>query len=200
MNVAQTSLNKCLMISALLLSLLFSTSSYADTFTIHQLMQSLAEAKPSRATFTETKHIALLDKPVKSSGELFFTAPDYLEKRTLLPKPESVILDGNKILIERGSKTYYFTLQNLPEMGIFINSIRGTLAGDLDALERSFQLSLEGNANKWTLQLVPTNAKLQKLFQHIRIAGFNNQINSIDVIQTDGDSAYMSIKPLDNKQ
>jgi outer membrane lipoprotein-sorting protein len=200
MTVAKISTNQLLMLSGLILPLLFSAACNAENFTIVQLMQTLEKAKPSHATFIETKHIALLDQPVVSSGELFFTAPDHLEKRTLLPKPESLIVDGNKILIERGSKTYYFTLQNMPELGAFINSIRGTLAGDLNALKRSFQLSLEGNAKQWTLQLAPTNEKMQKILQHIRIAGFNNQIHSIEISQTDGDTALMTIKPVDNKQ
>ena len=184
------------MTSAFTLALLFSTISQAGTFTIEQLMQTLAETKPSRATFTEKKQIALLDQPVESSGELFFTAPDYLEKRTLLPKPETLIVNGQKILIERGSKTYYFTLQNLPELAAFINSIRGTLAGDLKSLKRDFQLHLEGGTDKWSLQLTPTNEKMKTLLRHIRIAGFNNQIQNIEILQTDGDSAVMSIKPV----
>jgi outer membrane lipoprotein-sorting protein len=200
MSVAKISVNKLFILSGLILALLFSAACNAENFTIVQLMQTLEKAKPSHATFIETKHIALLDQPVVSSGELFFTAPDHLEKRTLLPKPESLIVDGNKILIERGSKTYYFTLQNMPELGAFINSIRGTLAGDLNALKRSFQLSLEGNAKQWTLQLAPTNEKMQKILQHIRIAGLNNQIHSIEIFQTDGDSSLMAIKPMDSKQ
>jgi outer membrane lipoprotein-sorting protein len=177
--------------------LLCVSNSHADTLTIAQLMQKLEKAKPSHATFTEKKHIALLDEPVESSGELFFTAPDHLEKRTLLPKPESLIVDGNKIFIERGSKTYYFTMQNLPELGVFINSIRGTLAGDLKSLERSFQLSLKGNIDQWTLQLLPTNKKMQKLLNNIQIVGLNDQIHSIEISQVDGDSSHMLIKPVD---
>jgi outer membrane lipoprotein-sorting protein len=200
MSVAKISANKLFMLAGLTLSLLFSAACSAENFTIGQLMQTLEKAKPSHATFIETKHIALLDQPVVSSGELFFTAPDHLEKRTLLPKPESLIVDGNKILIERGSKTYYFTLQNMPELGAFINSIRGTLAGDLNALKRSFQLSLEGNAKQWTLQLAPTNEKMQKILQHIKIAGLNNQVHSIEIFQADGDSSLMAIKPMDSKQ
>jgi len=173
---------KQLLISmTLAMSLLFSNASHADDFTVKQLMQMLAKATPDHATFIETKQIALLDQPVVSSGELFFTAPDHLEKRTLLPKPESLTLDGNKILIERGSKTYYFTLQNLPELGILVNSIRGTLAGDLNTLERHFVLNLEGGADQWLLQLVPNKAKMQKLLTDIQIAGSQSQIQTITV-------------------
>ena len=65
---------------------------------LQQLMDSLAQNKSGRATFVETKRIAMLDKPVESSGELLFTAPDRLEKRTLKPKPESMIVDGDALL------------------------------------------------------------------------------------------------------
>ena len=193
-------LNQLLVLSLVALTCLFSAISHADTFTIEQLMQALSKAKHNHATFVEKKYIALLDEPVESSGELFFTAPDQLEKRTLLPKPEALIADGNRILIERGSKTYYFTTQNLPELGIFINSIRGTLAGDLHNLTRSFQLNLAGDTNKWVLHLLPTNKKIQKMLKHIQIAGMNDQINSIEIIQIDGDRAVMTIKPVEKTQ
>ncbi len=178
------------------ISVAFASTCHADSFTIEQLMQDLAKAKPDHATFKEKKFIALLDAPVESSGELFFSAPDYLEKRTLLPQVESLIVEGNKILIERGSKTYYFTTQNLPELGTLINSIRGTLAGNRNALERSFDLSLEGKVTDWRLQLIPTNEKMQKILKHIHITGNNNQIHSIEMAQVDGDHSLMLIQPV----
>lgn len=52
-------------------------------------MTELARNQGGRAHFTERKYIALLDKPVVSSGEMRYTAPDYLEKRTLTPRLES---------------------------------------------------------------------------------------------------------------
>lgn len=181
-------------------SSLFASHSLADTLNIQQLMESLAKAKPNHATFTEKKYIALLDEPVESSGELFFVAPDQLEKRTLLPQAETLLVNGNKILIERGNKTYYFTTQNLPELGVLINSIRGTLAGNQRALESSFHLKLTGNIDEWTLQLSPTNEKIQKLLKYIHIAGHQSQIQSIEVFQVDGDRSHMRIQPVKQTQ
>ena len=181
-------------------SLLFTSHSLAETFNIQQLMQSLAKAKPHHARFTEKKYFALLDEPVESSGELFFVAPDQLEKRTLLPQAETLLVNGNKILIERSNKTYSFTTQNLPELGVLINSIRGTLAGNQSALERSFQLKLTGNNDGWKLQLTPTNEKIQKLIKYIHIAGHQSQIESIEVFQFDGDRSYMLIQPVKQTQ
>jgi outer membrane lipoprotein-sorting protein len=163
---------------------------------INQLMRDLAQARPDHASFVEKKSIAILDKAVESSGELFFSAPDHLEKRTLKPKPESLIVNGGDLLIERGRKKYHLQLQDYPELAAFINSIRGTLAGDLKALERNYRLSLDGTAERWTLQLLPLDAKMQAVLQHIHIAGVRDQVRSIEITQTDGDSSLMTIEKL----
>ncbi len=163
---------------------------------IQQLMQTLAQNKSGRATFVEAKHIALLDKPVESSGELLFTAPDRLEKRTLKPKPESMIVNGDELLIERGRQKYQLQLQAYPELAAFIDSIRGTLAGDRKALERNYRLSLEGTAERWTLQLLPLDEKMQAVIKRIRIAGVRDEVRSIEITQADGDSSLMAIEKL----
>ena len=161
---------------------------------LQQLMDTLAQTKSARATFVEKKNIALLDKPVESSGELLYTAPDRLEKRTLKPKPESMVINGGELLIERGRQKHQLQLQAYPELAAFIDSIRGTLAGDRNALERSYRLSLEGNAERWVLQLQPLEPKMLAVIQRIRITGARNQVRSIDITQADGDSSTMTIE------
>ncbi|MDP2247473.1 MAG: outer membrane lipoprotein carrier protein LolA, partial [Nitrosomonadales bacterium] len=59
---------------------------------IDQLMQSMAKIRSGQANFLESKNIAMLNAPIVSEGELFYTAPDRLEKRTIKPKPESMVL------------------------------------------------------------------------------------------------------------
>lgn len=163
---------------------------------LQQLMDSLAQNKSGSATFIETKHIALLDKPIESSGELLYTAPDRLEKRTLKPKPESMVVNGGELLIERGRQKYFLQLQAYPELAAFIDSIRGTLAGDRKALERNYRLSLNGSPERWTLQLLPLDEKMQAVIRRIRIAGVRDQVSSIEITQADGDSSLMVIKTL----
>ena len=163
---------------------------------LQQLMETLAQNKSGRATFVEAKHIALLDKPVESSGELLYTAPDRLEKRTLKPKPESMVVNGGELFIERGRQKYNLQLQAYPELAAFIDSIRGTLAGDRKALERNYRLGLEGTAERWTLQLLPLDEKMQAVIKGIRISGARDQVRSIEITQADGDSSLMTIEKL----
>ena len=172
-----------------------SPSAFA-AWDLGQLMETLAQTQSSRANFVEKKSIALLDKPVESSGELLYTAPDRLEKRTFKPKPESMVVKGDELLIERGRQKHRLQLQAYPELAAFIDSIRGTLAGNRAALERNYRLSLEGSAERWTLQLLPLDEKMQAVIQHIRIAGVRDQVRSIEINQADGDRSVMAIQNL----
>ena len=182
--------------SRLLAVMLLPAISQAADWNLDQLMQSLAQTRVAQARFIEKKSIALLDKPVESSGELFYSAPDRLEKRTLKPKPEFMVLDQGTLVIERGRKKHRLQLQDYPELAVFIESIRGTLAGDRKALERNYRLALEGTAEHWTLQLWPLDEKMLAVVKRIRITGVRDAMRSFEIFQTDGDSSLMLIEKL----
>ena len=176
--------------------MLLPAISHAANWDIDQLMQGLAQIRTGQASFVEKKTIAMLDRPVESSGELFYRAPDHLEKLTLKPKPESMIVDGGKLVIERGQKKYRLQLADYPELAAFIDSIRGTLAGDRKALERNYRLSLDGTAEHWTLQLIPIDKKMQAVVKRIQIAGVRDAVRSMEITQADGDSSQMLIEKM----
>jgi outer membrane lipoprotein-sorting protein len=177
----------------LVLALVAHTSASAAEWGIDQLMQGMAQTRSGHATFVEKKYIAMLDQPVESSGELFYTAPDKLEKRTLKPRPESMLLDGGTLTVEQKGKRHVLPLQNYPEIVAFIDSIRGTLAGDRSALERVYKLSLTGDEQQWALELQPISARMKKVVERIRIDGERNELRTIEIRQADGDRSVMTI-------
>jgi outer membrane lipoprotein-sorting protein len=168
-------------------------------FDVGQLMDDLARHKGGRAKFVEKKYISLLDKPVVSTGEMTYVAPDRLEKRTLTPKPEILLLDKEMLSIERDKQKLTINLGNQPEALAFIDSIRGTLTGNRAALERNYLLHLAGNADKWVLTLLPSEPKIAALVLKITVSGSRNQIRSIEYLQADGDRSVMSIEPIEVK-
>ena len=190
--------NRLLYIGILLCSLpLVAPSIHAnENWDLDKLMQSLANNRNGHAKFTEKKFIAILDKPVESSGELFYTAPDRLEKRTLKPKAESMLVDKDKLIVEQRGRQHVLSLQSYPEIAAFIDSIRGTLAGNRKALERTYKLSIEGNEQDWSLSLLPLQDKMKKVVSSINISGSGNMLGSIQIQQADGDSSVMTITPL----
>lgn len=176
------------------LVLVFSPVIHATPLSIAQLMTSLANHPQGAATFTEKKFISILDQPLESSGELLFVAPARLEKRTLKPKTETMVLDGDTLTLERGRRTHTLQLKDYPEVANMIESIRATLAGDRQALERVYHLALSGNAEHWTLTLTPLDARVGAVIARIRIDGIRNRVRGVEILQADGDRSVMTIE------
>jgi outer membrane lipoprotein-sorting protein len=164
--------------------------------TLSQLMQRLAKRHHGHAIFLERQFIAVLDRPLESSGELFYDAPDRLEKRTLAPKAESLVLDKGTLSVQRGAHSYALALKDYPQVAPFIDSIRATLAGDLAALRHTYAVSYEGAAGGWTLVLEPHEAKLAALIARIRMTGSDDVISEFTVERADGDRSVMTIREL----
>ncbi|MFH1603708.1 MAG: LolA-related protein [Pseudomonadota bacterium] len=174
--------------------LLAASAATAGDWKLPALMQLLAQNKAGKAIFVEKKYIAIIDKPIESSGELAFTAPDRLEKRTLKPNPELLILEGDNLTIDQpGKRRRTVNLQAYPEVSAFVESIRGTLAGDRSMLEQVYTLELTGSAEKWQLVLAPTQARMLDIVNRIRIGGSHADVKTIDFEQADGDRSEMVI-------
>lgn len=181
------------------LTFLVMSPAWAGTWDIDTLMRGLAKHEGGKAKFVETKTIALLDKPVVSSGELNYVPPARLEKRTLKPKQELMVLDGDQLRLERGKQVFTIRLSEQPEALAFVDSLRGTLAGDKAALEKNYKLRLSGTEDKWTLDLLPDDQRIAAFVLRITFGGSRNHVDWIRYLQADGDSAVMTIEPLDGK-
>ena len=84
--------------------------------------------------------MAMLERPLRSSGELLYEAPDHLEKHTLEPRPETLILEHGVLTAQRGHRSQVSGCR-LPQVVPFVESVRATLAGDRAALEHYFHVS-----------------------------------------------------------
>jgi hypothetical protein len=160
-----------------------------------QLMQGLAQVQSSKAKFTERKYLAVLIAPLDSSGTLLFQAPGHLEKHTLKPKAENLVLDQGVLTIDSKARNIKRTLvlQEYPAVWAFVESIRSTLAGDLPTLQRFYKISLKGNATKWSMQLLPLDQKTRQVMSEIVISGRGAHVTNIETTESNGDHAMMTV-------
>ena len=175
---------------------LAAPAAHAADWGVTQLFEMLSREKPGRTLFKEKKYLAILDKPVESSGELVFTPPDRIEKKTLLPKPESVVVDRDSVTLERAGKRHTLRLRENPAVAVLVESIRGTLAGDLAALTRTYSVALDGAAPRWRLVLRPLDPALGTLVERVEITGAQVRVASVEIFQADGDRSVMTLAPL----
>jgi outer membrane lipoprotein-sorting protein len=168
----------------------------AADFDLARLMDLLKNQKPGKATYHETKQIAILEGPVESTGELLFTPPDRLEKRSAGLNAERLVVDRETLTIERGGRRQTLSLREHPQIAVFIESIRGTLAGDRASLEKTYTLALGGDARDWRLVLKPRDAQLARIVSRIVISGTQAQVRRIEIEQADGDRSVMVVTPV----
>jgi hypothetical protein len=160
-----------------------------------QLLSQLAAQPRGHVSFTEVHHIALLKEPLNSSGELFYEAPDRLEKRTLEPRPETLRLDHGILTAERGHRAHVLELSAYPQLVPFVESIRATLAGDGAALERYFVVDFSGELAHWKLHLTPRDPSVARSLTAIDITGEQAHLRTIQIRQSDGDESLLTIGP-----
>jgi hypothetical protein len=176
--------------------LALASLSAAAQWSVDDLMTALAARGSADATFTERRYVPVLDAPVQSAGTLRFIAPDRIEKHTLQPRAESMVLAGNQITLQQGQRTRTLALTDLPDSGLAINSLRGTMAGDLAALRRGWNVSLFGERRIWTLSLTPLSATVAQYIETVLIQGRQDQVDRIEIRQADGVRSVMQIEPV----
>jgi hypothetical protein len=164
---------------------LATTAAAAATWDIDQLMNELAQKTGGRAKFV---------------GEMSYTAPNRLEKRTLSPKPELITLENDMLHLERGGKKYSLRLSSRPEAVAFVDSIRGTLSGNRKLLEASYALFLTGNQANWTLRLLPSDTDIAAILRSIDIRGVHDRVLSVEYQLADGDRTVMTFTPIETGQ
>ncbi len=179
----------------LAVSCLTATSANAQSnWNLDRLMATLAQNKSGRARFVETKYLAIAAQPVESSGELVFVAPDHLEQRTTSPKPEDLVVDGDKLTVDRNDHKYTLALANYPQLAAFIESIRGTLSGNRYALEQAYKVTVTGHGDDWSMTLVPIESQMLKVVSTITLAGTRDTLHSVTISQADGDHSVMKLQ------
>lgn len=155
---------------------------------VGELMRDLGQVQRSQARFTERKYLKVLKAPLVSSGTLTYIAPDRLEKRTLKPRPEALLIDGDVLTVETAQgKKHTLKMQDYPVLWAFVESIRSTLGGDVATLERFYKVDLDGNRQRWQLYLAPRERSMSEVISQIRIAGAGSRIELIEVQETRGD-------------
>jgi len=173
--------------------------SHAETSAWNEqvLMEALAQVKTSQGKFSESKFLSMLNRPIESSGTLSFHAPGHLEKHTLSPKVESLVLDEGVLTIDSKSRNIKRTLvlQEYPAVWSIVESIRSTLAGDLPTLQRFYKIQVDGSQAQWKMKLLPIERQTREVIREIRITGKGGRVLSVETFESNGDHALMKVTP-----
>src|SRR5258708_28568108 len=83
---------------------------------LDQVMGLLAMRQHGRVEFIEQHFLAVLKRPIESSGELRYDAPDRLEKRTLKTRAATLGLPGGALAVARAHSRRVLDLPAHPQV------------------------------------------------------------------------------------
>lgn len=164
-------------------------------FDLAALTTLLQRTKSGDASFTETRRIEMLDRTLESRGTLSFRAPDTFIRETLSPRRERLAISGNTLTMSLGERSRTMQLDAAPEASVIVEAIRGTLLGNRALLEKLFESTVAGDADQWSLELVPRDLRLRGQVASVRVSGREQVVREVTVMQADGDRSVMKITP-----
>jgi outer membrane lipoprotein carrier protein len=183
-------------LSPLLLILIFLASmvrgqslSEAD---VKNLLARIAERRASspdvRADFQEQKTMHLLNKPIISSGKIWFRAPNKFRREIGGSSPSITVSNGRDLWIyyPNFKSAEHYTLGKRSPVDTAIAAINTAL--NLENVEKTFQITGRKVATGYELQLLPRSPSVKRMFQK-----FDLRLNSdlvaerTDMMQPNGD-------------
>ena len=140
------------------------------------------------ADFTQTRTLAALSRPLKSSGTLVIAKERGVIWNLARPMPLTVVAGPRGIMeVDREGRRKVQTSQDTPMVARMAGIMKSLLEGQWSALEGLF--SVRGEAGKdgaWAITLTP-NAQTAAFLKTVRIKG-GRHIDTIHVEEPSGDT------------
>jgi len=164
-------------------------------WTVRALMAELAKTRSGSVRYREERHLKTMTEPVVVTGTMAYEAPDKLVKIALTPRKETMVIEGDNLTIERegGIGPQSLKLSEIPQLNNLITAIRGTLLGDLTALERTYEVRLRGSKAAWSMDLKPRPGGARGADLRITVEGTGGRPERFEVRQADGDRIVVQV-------
>jgi len=160
-------------ISPLLLALIFSAPIVrAESLSEGDVKNLLARIAERRATspdlhadFQEQKTIRLLNKPIASSGKIWFHAPNKFRREVTGNSPSVTVSNGRDLWIyyPNFKSTEHYTLGKRSPVDAAIAAINTAL--NLENVESTFRITGAKIDTGYALQLLPRSPSMKRMFQ-----------------------------------
>ena len=141
-----------------------------------------------KGDFTQTKHIAKLNRNLASSGTFIISHDDGILWQTLRPYPSTMVVTKSAIIqtTTSGKKTVTKSNNNAT-FESFSSIIGAVFRGDAELLAQHFAIYFEGSAENWTIGLIPNDSTMQAVAAKLVMQG-GSTLTSVTLYEQSGDS------------
>jgi len=152
-----------------------------------KIQSMLARPKILCGRFDQQKQLVGLKKPVSSNGRFCVVADKGVLWRTLQPFPNTLKITREEIVQLSGARVALrMDARQEPAVRMINSVLFALLGGDLEPLEKIFQIDGAVQENSWSVTLTPRDAGFGQVISAIALDG-GVYVRSIVISQAGGD-------------
>jgi chaperone LolA len=173
----------------------FATVAFADPLSPADLKALLARIREKRvaapqvqADFQEEKTVHMLNKPIISSGKMWFQAPNKFRREAKGNSPSITVSDGQHLWIyyPKFQSAEHYSLGKRSPLDAGIAAITASL--NLENVEATYHITAAKESDGYQLQLTPRNPSMKRFLQTFSIRMNNDlQVVRTEMVQPNGD-------------
>jgi outer membrane lipoprotein-sorting protein len=142
----------------------------ADVKTLLGQIREKRNAAPYlESDFREEKIIRLMNKPIVTSGKVWFQAPQKFRREVTGNSPSIMVSDGQQLWIyyPKFKSAEHYSLGKHSPLDAAMAALNTAL--NLENVETTFHISGEHAAQGYDLELLPRSPSMKRIFQHFQI-------------------------------
>lgn len=153
-----------------------------------RISTNIQDIKSIRADFVQTKHVRILNQPVRSSGQMYFENPGKLKWQYTNPYAYSVLFKDNKLYINDKGKKDQINLQNNRNFDKLGRLLSGTMNGDIFQ-DQDFNIEYLKDGAVFIARLKPENTQFKAYIQAVELYFNGNEttVSKIKMIEPNDD-------------
>lgn len=154
---------------------------------VPKIQSMLARPKILCGRFDQSKQLVGLKKPVNSNGRFCVVADKGVLWRTLQPFPNTLKVTRDEIIQLSGERVgVRLDARQEPAVRMINSVLFALLAGDLEPLEKLFDIDGAAQDKSWSVKLKPRDTGLSKVISGIALDG-GAYVKSIVISEASGD-------------
>ena len=167
------------------LFLLLCASARADIAL--EIKAQLAPFEVLRGDFLQTKHIKIIKRPLKSSGNFVLLRGKGVLWNTMKPMASTMKVTRDEITqIKEGKVGFTLKAGEQPALKLVGDVLFAVFSADVEELKRHFEISGSVQGGNWQARLLPKEAWVAKAAKEIRLKG-GKALESLEIDEANGD-------------
>ncbi len=168
----------------------------SDKAVLASISKAASRIKTMECSFVQTKSLKMLSEKMVSKGNLTFQQPDRLRWEYTSPYKYAFVLNGNQVLIKKGSRTDKIDVNQSKVFKEIARMMMNTVTGKALDSSRDFKASVKTSSTEYVVTLTPQRKDVSKMFKTIKLH-FNRKaemVKKIEMTEQNGDVTIIELQ------